>query len=463
MRKSFIASLSVLLVSAFWMNVSPGCANMVPPSGGPRDSLPPVLEMAIPGDSSVNFSADRISFTFDEEVDVKDLQNIIYTPTLDNIPNVTAKGRTITVKFGDTLDTNTTYVINFGNSIIDFTESNPLKNFVYTFSTGAVLDSLEISGKVLLAENNTADSTLLVVLHKDLRDSAVNKMPRYVTKLDRDGNFHFRNLPSDTFAIYAIGGGQRMYQVKSNLFAFHNTPIIAGQADSLVLFAYRETTTAIPATPQTQTNIGKISNNDRRLRLNPVTSAQQDLLNDYVINFSVPLRSFDSTKMHLVTDSLFYPANFTASLDTAKKELRIKTQWKENINYHLILEKDFATDTAGRQLLKTDTLSFVSKKTADYGSLSLRIRNLNLSKNPVLQFMQNNKVVFSTPVKSGVFNQTLFLPGEYSLRIFYDANNNGKWDPGQFFGEKRQPEKVEVIGQTITVKANWDNEFERSL
>lgn len=466
MRKGLIASMAVWIVCAFWMNVPTGCANMVPPSGGPRDSLPPFLVKAEPKDSSVSFRGKAITFTFDEEVDVKDQQNILYTPTLEAIPEVTAKGRTVTVKFGnrDTLEPNTTYVINFGNSIVDYTEGNPVSNFVYTFSTGPYLDSLEIAGQVLLAENNTVDSTLIVALYRDLRDSAVfNYSPQYITKTDRNGNFRFRNLPADTFAIYAIGGQgniRRYTNPAQQTFAFSNTPVIAGQADSVLLFAYRESSAT---TGRSQPNIGKIANDDRRLRFSPATSAQQDLLNDYIINFPVPLKNFDSSKLHLATDSAFTAAGFLAVLDTSQKELRIKTQWKENTSYHLILEKDFATDTAGRQLLKTDTLSFVTKKPGDYGSLSLRIRNLDISQNPLIQFVQNNQVVFSAPIKSGVFTQTLFAPGEYGLRIVYDANNNGKWDPGHFFGEKRQPEKVLVIGQTITVKANWDNEFERAL
>ena len=463
MRNGFITSIAVLILYTFSMSVSTGCANMVPPSGGPRDSIPPVFQLATPADSSVNFKSDRIVFTFDEEVDVKDPQNIIYTPSLESIPEIIARGRTITVRFPDSLNPNTTYVINFGNAIVDYTEGNPVSNFVYTFSTGPVLDSLEISGSVFLAENNTIDTTLMVGLYKDLTDSAVvNKSPLYLTKVDRTGNFRFRNLPPDTFAIYAFGGQGTIRRFNPReLFAFNESAVIAGEADSVVLFAYRE---QLPtSTNQPQFNIGKIAGNDRRLRFIAGSSAQQDLLNDYVINFPVPLKNLDSTKIKLATDSAFDPANFTASLDSLKKELRIKTQWKENTSYHLILDKDFASDTAGRQLLKTDTLSFFTRKQADYGSLSLRIRNLDLSQNPVLQFIQGGQVVFSTPIASGVFNQTLFPPGEYGLRIVYDANNNGKWDPGKFFGEKRQPERVDVIDQTITVKPNWDNEFERAL
>ena len=110
--------------------------------------------------------------------------------------------------------------------------------------------------------------------------------------------------------------------------------------------------------------------------------------------------------------------------------MRIKTGWKEGTAYHLILEKEFATDTAGRQLLKTDTLSFVTKKKADYGSLELRFKNLDKYKHPVLQFVLNNQVIKSVPINGTVYSETLVLPGEYTLRVFDDVNKNGQWDTG---------------------------------
>jgi hypothetical protein len=462
MSKGFIVSALVILVSAFWMSVPIGCANMIPPEGGPRDTIPPHFVNATPPDSTVNFKSGKIVLTFSEELDdPKDPRNnIIFTPSFDVDPEVTTKGKAVTVKFKDTsLLTNTTYVINFGNAIVDITEGNPVKNFTYTFSTGPFLDSLEISGQVLLAQGGV-DSTLNVALYRDRRDSAiVNKNPQYVVRLDRNGNFRFHNLPRDTFAIYVFGAGGRRYQQRQ-LFAFSDSAVIAGQADSVLLYAYQEggTTTNAAATA---TTMPRIAANDRRLRMTPSTAAQQELINDFTLTFPVPLRTFDSTKIHLSTDSVFTPASFTAFLDSTRKEVRLKTTWKEGTPYHLVLDKDFAADTMGRQLLKTDTLSFITKKTADYGSMLLRFKNIDKYKHPVIQFVQNNQVTRSVPLTGAVFSEPLVPPGDFTLRIFDDVNQNGKWDPGQFFAkEKRQPELVHSIQRTFTIKANWDNEFE---
>lgn len=442
-----------------------GCANIVPPAGGPRDSIPPRLLQAVPPDSNVNFRGKRIVLHFDEYVDVRNpMSSVIVTPTMSTPPGVSRKGRSVEINFTDSLLPNTTYIIEFGNSIVDVNEGNPLSNFVYTFSTGPVLDSLEIKGRVILAETGTIDTTLIVALHANFEDSAViNQTPRYMVKLNRQGEFRFRFLPADTFAIYAIeaGTGARgRYTNKSQLFAFANQPVVSGQTDSVVLYAYREKPKA--SGPSTIPATTRISATDRRLRFN-APQGTQDLNSDYVLNFPIPLRDFDSTKIYLSTDSLFNPVPFTAQLDTSGQQVRISTNWLETTGYNLILDKEFATDTAGRQLLKTDTLFFSTKALAEYGEVRIRLRNVDPSQNPVLLFVQNNQVVFSAPVSDGIFDSQLFVPGEYSLRILYDENGNGKWDPGNFFGEKRQPELVKSIERTITVKPAWENEFDIAL
>jgi hypothetical protein len=146
-----------------------------------------------------------------------------------------------------------------------------------------------------------------------------------------------------------------------------------------------------------------------------------------------------------------------------RKTLTLNTTWKEGTPYHLILDKDFAEDSSGRRLLKADTLNFTTRKLSDYGNVQLRIRNVNAALNPLLLFVQNNQVVFTAPLQNGSFSNNMFMPGEYELRILYDRNGNGKWDPGEFFNEKRQPELVQPIERRITVRPNWNNEFEIAL
>jgi hypothetical protein len=162
-------------------------------------------------------------------------------------------------------------------------------------------------------------------------------------------------------------------------------------------------------------------------------------------------------------DSIYQPVVTSVKLDSTRRKIIVRAAWKAGAGYHLIADKEFAEDSTGRKLFKTDTIHFVAKKTSDYGTLSIRLRNVDTRANPILQFVQNNEVVFSAPINSGVYTNGLFLPGDYELRVLYDANRNGKWDPGSFFKVKKQPETVKPIERRITVKAAWDNEFEIAL
>ena len=176
--------LYILILFAF-INTAvltgPGCANIIPPGGGPRDTLAPVLLKVDPADSTRNFDKTRIQFTFDEFVDVQNIQEeVLVSPTPRIRPAIDFKLNTVTVRLKDSLEPNTTYTIAFGNSIRDINESNTFKNFTYVFTTGSYLDSLEFTGKVMLAETGVPDTTMIVMLHANGDDSAVVRdKPRF--------------------------------------------------------------------------------------------------------------------------------------------------------------------------------------------------------------------------------------------------------------------------------------------
>ncbi len=466
--KKFIGIVYLALCIVVISFIGYSCANIIPPSGGPRDSLPPVLIDASPKDSTVNFTANRITLSFDEYIDLKEVENnLLFTPLFETVPIVDVRLKTVNVRIRDTLEPNTTYTFDFGNAITDVNENNPYRRYTYVFSTGPYIDSLQLTGRVLLAESGKTDSTLTIVLHKDFNDSAVAKnRPRYAARVDSSGYFRFQNLPRDSFAIYAIGeaGIFRRYTNPTQYFAFADAPVQSGDTASIVLYAYKEEDKKQGSSTSGGAGSGSTTS-ERRLRYTSNLSGNlQNLLDDLVLSFERPLRNFDSTKLVLTTDSSFTPVPaYSISQDTSKKEIIIKTSWREGTSYHLIIDKDFGEDSLGRKLLRNDTLNFLTRKTTDYGQLDLRIRNIDTAQNPVLQFVQNENVVFSVPIKSGRYIQNLFSPGDYDLRILYDRNNNGKWDPGSFFENKKQPEIVFPINQKITVKPDWDNEFERGL
>ena len=453
--------------------VQTGCANIVPPMGGPRDSLPPQLVKINPRDSATNFTGKKIVIEFDEFVQIDNIQeNLLVSPVPKINPVVDSKLRTVTVTVKDTLQPNTTYSIDFGNAIKDINEGNILKNFKYVFATGNSLDSLKLTGKVFIAETGKTDSTLIVMLHTSQDDSAVIKeKPRYIARVDKDGNYAFSNLPSGSFALFALKdeGGQRRYLSNSQLFAFADervTPGISPQPVTLYAYTEKEDTAKTkgnkPATPGTGRPAGGKKNDkekqDTRLRLETnLSNNELDLLSQLELRFTTPLKKFDSTKAILTNEKHEPLSNYRFTTDTSNKKVTLTYNWTENTAYNLIIDKEFAEDTAGNKIPATDTLSFRTKKQSEYGLVRLRLINLDFSKNPVLQFVQSDQVKFAYPMTSKEFNAKLFIPGEYDLRILYDDNKNGVWDAGAFFDKHRQPEKVMPISRKLNVKANWDN------
>jgi Bacterial Ig-like domain len=465
-KHAIYLQIAFLIFLVEWLGA---CANIIPPTGGPRDSLPPVLVHANPPDSTTQFHSGKIVLTFNEYVELdKPLENIIVSPLPKNPTPAEAHLRTITIRIKDTLEPNTTYAINFGNSIRDINEGNVLKNFVYIFSTGNHFDSLELAGRVLLAETGKPDSTLMVMLHNKLDDSAVVKdRPRYMAHLDSSGRFLFRNLPPGKFALYALkdeSGGQGRYTSNSQLFAFADSPVVINNATrSIQLFAFAEPEEVKPPsqTPSRSAVPKAVQEKVLRIQTN-LESGQMDLLNPLQITFATPIRLFDTSKIHL-TNEVYQPVpNVNFKLDTSKKILTVENNWQPGRGYNLIAQKDFAEDTAGKKLVRTDTLSFKTRSTNDYGGLRLRFSNLDLSKHPVLQFVQNNQVKYTHVFTSPIVDLKMFQPGEYELRILYDDNQNRKWDSGDFFKHK-QPERVQALQRKLNVKGNWDNEMDITL
>ena len=118
--------------------------------------------------------------------------DLIVSPNPNQTPYVTSHLQTVTINLKDTLKPNTTYAIDFGNALKDVNEGNPYKNFTYVFSTGNSISNGVLNGQVQLAQTGTADSTLIVILHKNLNDSAIKKIkPDYYTRLDSGGHFRF--------------------------------------------------------------------------------------------------------------------------------------------------------------------------------------------------------------------------------------------------------------------------------
>jgi len=452
----------LLLISFFFTS----CANIIPPSGGDRDSLPPVLVSAIPKDSAINVSPKLITLTFDEFVSLQDVNsNLIVSPTLKDNPIVDNKLKNVTIKFKDSLEANTTYSLNFGNAIKDVNEGNVIKNFRFVFSTGNTIDNFSYRGKVVLAEKGTVDSTLIVLLHNNTSDTAIYKnRPRYFTRINGKGIFEFNNLSGGYYTAYVLPNDfSKKYDDSTKLFAFRTEPLLINSktiTDTFYVFEAFKRKTATTSTTSATT----ASKTDTRLKYtHNLDNGNQDLLSPLELKFGKPIKKIDSSKL-LFTDSGFNPVKPSRiSLDSTRTILSLHFPWKEQTRFNLILLKDALEDTAGIGLVKADTLKFITKKETEYGSIRLRFNNINLQKNPILQFIQSDKIIESVPLTSNELIRKLFKSGSFEMRILYDTNKNGVWDTGAFGKVKRQPEIVQLISKPLSVRANWDNEVNIEL
>jgi hypothetical protein len=188
------------------------CAKRGNITGGLKDTLAPVLKTSFPKNFSTNFKGTEIKLTFDEYIKLKDLRKqLIISPPMKNEPLIlpTNVSKYLTIKINDTLQPNTTYSFNFGQSITDNNEGNPYNQFKYIFSTGTYIDSLSIGGTVKDAYNKEVESFVSVMLYDvndEFKDSVVyNENPRYVTNtLDSMKTFKLENLKAGKYLLVAM-------------------------------------------------------------------------------------------------------------------------------------------------------------------------------------------------------------------------------------------------------------------
>ncbi|NIG52264.1 Ig-like domain-containing protein [Chitinophaga sp. Cy-1792] len=465
------------------------CANIVPPGGGPKDTLPPVLLQARPQDSSLHFTGQKISFVFDEYVELDNINDkLIVSPTLKRQPVATAKLHTVTVTFKDTLKPNTTYTFNFADGVRDINERNAIPDFQYVFSTGNYLDSLQVTGRIIDAESGKLDSNIAVMLYPyPSEDSIVSKeKPLYYAKSKGDGSYRFKNLAPGTYKVFALKEEDKdlLYTSSSELIAFLDKPIVLEEKNisdvNMLLFMENDSTVKKPSEfgtdslDQAEKVEETAKEREERIKKLPKLTAQPKLENNkqelplpLLLTFTMPLKYVDSNRIQLLEDSVFSPVTFHASLDTTtKKDLSFYYKWKENTPYRLIIPKEAVKDTLGQALVKNDTVNFVSKKLVDYSIFkadliitdSTREAIDDSTMHYVVQLVQDKTIKYSGTTVNGKWTQELITPGEYEVRILLDRNGNGKWDRGSYYTEpKRQPERVILLPDKYNLKAGWNN------
>jgi len=213
-----------------WVVIISSCANQGMPTGGPLDSLPPVLVGTQPGYKTLNYRGNEVRLTFNEYIIPDQVSEmLVVSPPLTKRPTILTKSKTLIVQFNEELRDSATYSLDFKNSVVDNNERNPFGNLRFSFSTGDVFDSLRVAGRVINGFNLEPVENALIMLHKNLHDSAVYRVkPDYIGKADAMGLFLIDNIAPGKYHIFSVNDANSdlMYNEGAEEIAFMDTLVI---------------------------------------------------------------------------------------------------------------------------------------------------------------------------------------------------------------------------------------------
>ncbi len=359
-------ALPLVVVAAFLYS----CASVGTLGGGDYDETPPKFLKGNPAPGELNASRKRVTIEFDEYLKLdKPQDKIVISPPQVKQANVRAVGKKVQIDLQDTLIPNTTYTIDFGDAIQDNNEGNPLENFVYTFSTGEQLDSMEVSGTVLNARNLEPIKGMMVGLHVDLADSAFKTKPfDRVGRTDSRGKFTIKGVAPGEYHIFALTETDQnyYYSQSTETVAFRDSLVIPSfdlrmrqdttWIDSLVIdtIVERQYTHYMPDDLILKAFVNH--KKDQRLAKSERTTKK-----DFSLFFTAPADTFPTIRgLNFDETDAFVIEKLTERIDTLKYWI------KDSLIYQLdTLEMEVSylyTDTLKQLVPRTDTLKLASKE-----------------------------------------------------------------------------------------------------
>lgn len=377
-----------------------GCAKIVTPVGGPKDTTPPKIVKESPANHTTMFNSKSIKITFDEFVVLNNPnQTVIVSPPLKENPELSISGKSVIIKLPDSLRSNTTYSIALSETIKDFTEGNPLPIYTYVFSTGSHIDSFMLSGTMKDAVSlDMAKNVSVMLYEQDIDSLPLSVRPTYLTKTNGNGKFTFNNIKPGSYKIFALN------DINNNLIYDLPTESIAFLADLVEAWP-------TPATDTTEenkkSNRGRqTSDDEQEVRLSLFTERDSNQVlskylntteNLYAFPYKTDFKSFSAR--HLGGQELSYFQLISNSQDSVYwylKEALTDTTWYEfTVDEHHL-------DTVKITPFKKNAKGAGSRrKTNEKSALSVSLSN----KENIYQPLTLN---FSYPVKPGQFDITIY-------------------------------------------------------
>ncbi len=514
--KKLFTSILLLAIITF---LGTSCARIGSPTGGEKDKQPPKILNITPPNLSTNFKSKRIIIRFDEFIQLKDLnKNLLITPHLKHQPDISPMGtasKEIRIDIKDTLLPNTTYIFNFGESIVDFNEANKYGDFRYVFSTGNAIDSLSLKGKITPVHFDKKNDKILVGLYKkdDFKDSIIfREPPYYISFTDKSGNFTFNYLSKGDYKVIALLDENHNYVYNRDkeavgfkndwinipkdtlieVLLFKEIPKFSlddvkqlsknhlqitykGKADSLMIKPISKIEKSVIITQPKKIDYWykskedtlkldiiykkhnrkfkkKRSKNIDSLRLIMNKRGFFNPLDTLILTGNMPLVSVDKNLVKLMADSVSIPFKIHKN---NRFNLIFDFDKQTGKNYDLQVLPKAISDFLGNKNKDTLQVNFKIPNEKKYGNLVLEIPSIK--KNYFVEILDNNHRVIqkSKTSKSNKLKFSYLKPGKYFVRIIYDDNKNNKWDTGNYLLHI-QPEKSVLIEKVIEIRANWD-------
>lgn len=332
--KRLLIFLMILSISQLFFQ---NCAKRGRPTGGAKDTIPPIVLKMIPENKSIDFNTNKIKLKFDEYVLFKDLANqLVVSPPLKSLPLITPTGasKEFVLTVNDTLNTNSTYTFDFGNSITDNNEGNKLERFKYVFSTGKYLDSLKLKGTVSDAFERKTDKNISVLLYavtETFNDSVIyRKKPNYIASTLDSTVFLLENIKGGKYLMIALKekNGNFIFNPKTDKIGFVPHLITLPTDSSYHISLYKEFP-AFKSNQPTEFKKGKLifgfEGNREHIKVNLLTKTPADFKfhtsfdkkKDTMYYWHSPIKS-DSLNFEVVNQD--YKKAYSVKIGTAKKD-----------------------------------------------------------------------------------------------------------------------------------------------
>ncbi|MFZ5970006.1 MAG: Ig-like domain-containing protein [Bacteroidota bacterium] len=380
------------------------CANQTTPTGGPKDEQPPAFESSDPKNNQTNFKGSTIELTFSEPVKLQNpKEQIIIIPPIGKKTEFVAKRNKVLITAQEPWKENTTYTINFQESVQDITEGNPVENLRLAFSTGNYIDSLKIEGYIKDALNETIPQNITVGIFTSDTFNIFEHTPEYFTKTDKEGKFSITNLKPNTYRIYAFQDKNKNLKVesKTEMWGFKKDSLVLEQNLRNIGIAL----TNIDARPLQLTSNRSIADvstlrfnksiTEYQIKSNPrITSTFGTDQTEIILYY--PKTEADSLSIFVTAiDSLSQRTDTTLFIKRTKNE-RIKEPYKASFS-------DIELNTDTRQFKTTYTLNKLP------ASINLDSIYITIDTTQIIRF-KAEQISFDTLKKALSFKNEITLP-----------------------------------------------------